>query len=108
MNNIIIETDIKATQFVPLSSRYAQSDVIYYGENKFITFKTYKREQKSQSREDKFYVITPGTEYRPDLVSQKAFNTVDYWWKIMEYNNIKDIFDFTKGKTIRIPSRTSF
>ena len=103
MANLITETDIEARRFVTRSSRYIDSEVIYYGENRILTFTTYKKPQNRKSEQDKFYVITPGTEYRPDLVSKKAFGTVDFWWKILEFNNMKDIFEFKSGKNIRIP-----
>ena len=102
--NLITQTNIESRQFVTTTSRYLNSKVIYYGENKILTFETYKKKKNYNSSEDKFMVITPGMEYRPDLVSKKAFNTVDFWWKILEFNNMKDIFEFTAGKTIRIPS----
>jgi len=44
------------------------------------------------TQSDKYFVVTPGTEYRPDLVSKEAYGAVDFWWKIMEANNIKDNF----------------
>lgn len=103
MANYIEFTKIDPKRFVPVSSRYADTPVIYYTENKLLTFTTYKKTQITTSQKDKFYVITPGTEYRPDLVSQTAYGTVDFWWKIMEANEIKDIFEFKAGLNIRIP-----
>lgn len=89
--------------FVPVSSRYADSTVIYYTENKLLSFETYKKTPIKSSSNDKYYLISPGTEYRPDLVSFRAYGTVDFWWKIMEANNLKDIFEFKSGLNIRIP-----
>ena len=48
-------------------------------------------------------VISPGYEYRPDLISQMVYGSPDFWWKIMEVNSIKDIFDFKAGVNLRIP-----
>jgi len=42
-------------------------------------------------------------EYRPDLVSRDKYGIPDFWWKIMEVNNIKDIIDFKAGRTIVLP-----
>lgn len=100
----ITETNISPTKFVTQTSRYADSEVIYYGEKNIITFKTYKGQNLQQNKNDKFYVVTPSTEYRPDLLSYKIYGTVDYWWKILEFNNIKDIYDFKAGLNIRLPS----
>lgn len=101
MANYLEESNITATRFVPVTSRYANSEVLYYTEKKLLTFKTYKKNQNEESLfetpETKYYVVTSGTEYRPDLVSQKIYGTPDFWWRIMEANNIKDIFDFKSG-----------
>ena len=103
MANYIEETNINPRQFVPPSSRYAESKVIYYTEKKLLTFNTYKKTKIPLSPTDKYAVITPGVEYRPDLVSQKAYGTVDFWWKILEANDMKDIWEFKSGLNIRIP-----
>lgn len=97
------KTNIDAKRFVPMTSRYSDSEILYWSERKMLTFTIYKKKNFAPSQRDKFFVITPGTEYRPDLVSQTAYGTVDFWWKIMEANNIKDIFEFKAGVNIRIP-----
>jgi hypothetical protein len=53
-----------------------------------MTFDTYKKTQIEENQDDKYMLITAGYEYRPDLVSQKVYYTPDYWWRIMEANNI--------------------
>lgn len=104
MSNYIEYTNLSPTRFVPVSSRYNNSKVIYYTDNKLLTFTTYLKGTYNLNSTDKYYVITAGTEYRPDLVSQTAYGTVDFWWKIMEANNIMDIYDFKAGLNIRIPN----
>jgi len=103
MANKIVETNIRATRFVESTSRYANSDVIYYGSQNKLTFKTYKR-QTLPSSSDRFTVIPNNMEYRPDLLSSKIYGVPDFWWKIMEVNKIFDIFDFKAGINIRIPA----
>jgi hypothetical protein len=49
-------------------------------------------------------VITPGVEYRPDLVSYDKYGTPNSWWMILEANGMKDIWDFKSGKTIMLPN----
>jgi len=105
MANKIQETSITTDTVVPVTSRYADSTIIYYGDENRMTFYTYKRQEIPEDSEDKFAVITPGTQYRPDLVSQDFYGTVEFWWKIMEANFIWDIWDFTTGKTIRLPKQ---
>ena len=85
MANYIEYTDrLNPDIYVVMSSRYMRSKVIYYGDDRKITF-----------------------TYRPDLVSQKVYFTPDYWWRIMEFNGMKDITEFVAGKTIRLPSNFS-
>ena len=103
MSNYYEETRLSASKFVNFSSRYYDSTFVYYTENKLITFNTYKKKGFKTSRNDKFMVVSPGYEYRPDLISQKVYGTPDFWWKIMEVNGIKDIFDFKPGLNLRIP-----
>lgn len=105
MANSIIITSIRPTDsFVTSTSRYASGTVIYYGNQNKITFKTYKRVIPDVSPKDRFIVLTPHYEFRPDLLSNDVYGQPDFWWKIMEVNSIKDIFNFKSGLTIRIPN----
>jgi hypothetical protein len=103
MANKIQFSNLTATTFVDVTSRYADSRVAYYGDDHIVTFATYKRKKPFFSKNDKFYLITQATQYRPDLVSQLAYGVPSFWWRIMEANFIKDISDFKQGVTIRIP-----
>jgi len=94
----------RADRLVNFTSRYIESNVILYGDDKKLTFSTYKRENYTPAPEDKVAVIPPGMQYRPDLVSQKAYGVPDFWWRILEANKIMDIFDFKTGRTITIPN----
>lgn len=85
-------------------SRYIDKQVIRYGDQKFLTFKTYVREEYKPNGKEKVMLITPGVEYRPDLVSFDVYGFVDAWWKLLEVNGMKDIWEFKAGKTILIPS----
>ena len=103
MANKIVKSPLLATTFVDVTSRYTSSKVIYYGDNHIVTFETYKRSSPVFSKNDKFYLITQATQYRPDLVSKLAYGIPSFWWRIMEANALKDISDFKAGVTIRIP-----
>lgn len=92
-----------ATVFVDNTSRYAGSKVLLYGEDNVLTFETYKRKPPRFTPTDKYWVIDKAREFRPDLVSRAAYGFTSNWWKIMEANNIKDIWDFKAGVNIRIP-----
>lgn len=106
MANEIERTNISASKYVDATSRYLNSDVIYYNgpsDKKVLTFNTYKRQTPRISVNDKFTVISAATQYRPDLISNTIYGFPHYWWKIMEFNGISDIFDFKAGMTIRLP-----
>jgi hypothetical protein len=102
-NLIEFNTNVKADEFVAKTSRYIESRVVYYSEAKILTFETYKKKPILISPNDQVTVIPPGMEYRPDLISKGKYGTVDFWWKIMEANKMKDIMEFTAGKTITLP-----
>jgi len=104
MANIAENSNLDVKRFVVTTSRYADSTVIYYGDMRRLTLSTYKRSVPEVSPQDQFMVITKGVEYRPDLVSMRAYGLPDLWWRIMEANNIYDIYDFKAGLNIRIPS----
>jgi len=105
-NKIELVPNRRAQDVVPATSRYADSQVLYYtvGDITYITFNTYKKTPIEETSRDHFATIPPGMAYRPDLVSNDSYGTPDFWWKIMEANNIKDIYEFKAGITIRIPN----
>jgi len=107
MANLIEITDINAASLVTSSSRYISSNVLRYSEQGYLTFETYKRNKNTtpESSEDQFTLLTAKYEYRPDLLSYDVYGFPDYWWKIMQINNIWDVFEFTAGKNIRIPRK---
>lgn len=93
---------------VTASSRYAESTILRYGDAARLTFEIYKKTFAQESPIDKVAVIPPGLEYRPDLMSNQAYGTPDFWWRILEVNGMMDVFDFKAGKTIRIPDNIFF
>jgi len=105
MANKITYPNLSSKRFVSFTSRFINSRVLYYGDNNKLTFETYKRKDYIASPNDKFIQINSSTEYRPDLVSYTAYGIPDLWWYIMEFNGIKDIYDFKTGITLRIPRR---
>lgn len=102
-NPIEYNTNVTPSEFVPKTSRYIESRIINYSEAKILTFETYKKKEIPISPNDQVTVIPAGMEYRPDLISKATYGNTDFWWKIMEANKIKDIFDFKAGKTIILP-----
>ena len=103
MANTVEVANVDTRNFVDSASRYLNSTVFYYGEKRLLTFETYKRKTRTPSGQDRYYVITSGTEFRPDLVAQRAYGNTAMWWKILEANGMFDIFDFKAGTNILIP-----
>jgi hypothetical protein len=99
----ITETNFKSSRYVSPLSRYQASKVIYWSDKNYLTFETYKKPIHVNSNQDMFTVISPSQEFRPDKVSQDMYGVTDFWWKIMEVNKIKDVFDFRSGLSIRLP-----
>lgn len=99
----ISSSNIRTDTVIKGFSRYKESEVIYWGEQKRIAFGTYLRKSYTLTNKEKVMLITPGVEYRPDLVSYDVYGTVDMWWKIMEVNKIYDVYDFKSGITIILP-----
>ena len=103
MANKIEFTDARATDFVARLSRYSDSKVVYYSDSRITTFETYKRKSYRPSSRDQVAVVTPGMEFRPDLMSFDKYGVPDFWWKIMEANGMKDVTEFKAGKTVVLP-----
>lgn len=105
-NNYITPSGISALKYVDQSSRYASSTVEYYSTTiaQYITFETYKRKPPVLSPNDTFTVLSKKYEYRPDRLANDVYNDPRKWWKILEANNIQDIYDFKAGINIRLPA----
>ena len=104
MANRTETANLSSSNFVDSTSRYINSEVIRYGDKRLLTFETYKRNPLLLSPDDRFLVINKGVEFRPDLVSFRVYGVVSLWWRIMEANNIFDVFDFKAGRNIRLPN----
>lgn len=93
-------------KYIAGTSRYDnnKTKILRFSDSGCLTLSTYKGWDRSFSNQDRFTIVGPGHEYRPDLVSYDEYGLPDFWWKIMEANGIKDIFDFKSGTNIRLPA----
>ena len=74
------------TNIIDSVSRYQKSRVIYYGDLPKTTFETYKRIPiTSSSTLDKVALVTPGWEYRPDLVSFDFYGILCFLVEFREF-----------------------
>lgn len=104
MANKLVRTNIFAASLVSPSSRYIDSSVVYYTDDHKLTFATYRRHSYAASETDKWMVINKTEEYRPDKVANAVYGVPGFWWKLLEANGMKDIWEFKSGKTIWLPS----
>jgi hypothetical protein len=100
---MIEHTNIRASDVSVVGSRYRNSDVVYYGEQKYLTFSTYKRTPYVSNGKEKIMLINKGVEFRPDLVAFDRYGFQGHWWRILEVNGMKDIWEFKAGTTIFLP-----
>lgn len=105
MTVIIEDALLKPEEVLAPGSRYLKQKVVYWGESRKMTFDTYIREPYTPTGREKVMMISKGVEYRPDLVSYDVYGFVDNWWRILEANSMKDIWEFKAGKTIILPDR---
>src|SRR4051812_37343415 len=99
----IVPANIRATSVLRGLSRYKESVIIYWGEQKRIAFETYLRTPYTQTGKERVVLVTPGLAYRPDLLAFEVYGFPDGWWKILEVNKISDVFDFKPGITVMLP-----
>ena len=105
MTQLIEASGISPEAVSAANSRYRENqNVIYYGEQRLITYDLYIRRDYNRNGDEMSMVITKGVEYRPDLVSFDFYGFPDHWWKILEVNGMKDVFEFKAGKTIFLPA----
>jgi hypothetical protein len=52
-----------------------------------------------------YYRIMQEDVMRPDTISYKVYGSVAYWWLVMMYNRIDDVFtDMAVGTLLKIPN----
>lgn len=104
MANKLVRTNIFAASLVSPSSRYIDSKVVYYTDQHKLTFTTYRRHEYRPSEKDRWMVVKKTEEYRPDKVAHAAYGVPGFWWKLLEANGMKDIWDFKSGLTVWLPA----
>jgi hypothetical protein len=92
---------------MPQASHYmlGQVDTVHKKKSTVIAAgsKGFDTTEEESYDHDIAYVI-PGYEHRPDLISDIFYNTPEYWWLILLYNNISDPFEgLNVGDQIKMP-----
>lgn len=101
MPKIIISKNIVKTG---ITSRYYQYPIAYWGNHRIPALPTYTKKDYPQNEKDRFWLVSKTREYRPDLVAFEEYGYASLWWRILEANNMKSIFDFKAGLNIRLPA----
>jgi hypothetical protein len=53
-----------------------------------------------------YYTIQQQDIQRPDMISYKVYGDLNYWWILMKYNNIFDVWnDLVVGEVLNVPSK---
>lgn len=53
------------------------------------------------------YIIPSEFEYRPDLIANALYGSVELWWVLYEYNEFTHPFnDFYAGRQILVPEKS--
>lgn len=67
----------------------------------------WERRGLEHADDDIRFVIDKDTENRPDLISFRVYNSVIYYWVVLQYNNVVDIQEELKsGTELRLPRYT--
>lgn len=55
------------------------------------------------------YRVTDNDIARPDRISYRLYETQEYWWLLMKYNNIDDVWnELYGGLVLQVPDRRDF
>ena len=82
-------------------SRYQVLRVI---EDKDMYLETYNQVKVPVTESDSYHIVTESEVNRLDIISNKYYNTPNYWWMIALANEFIDPFIVNEGVMIRIPS----
>lgn len=66
----------------------------------------WERSKLSQSDDDTWFEVTNVYRYRPDLISNTFYGSVEYTWLVRQYNGALDDDFFEVGVIIRLPLKT--
>ncbi|MCQ2209654.1 MAG: hypothetical protein MJZ34_05130 [Paludibacteraceae bacterium] len=60
-----------------------------------------------ESISDQIYIVKDSDYARPDVISWNVYGNCEYWWILMEFNGISDIWhDLIPGTILKCPYTT--
>jgi len=83
-------------------SRFNYNAIIYHDDRDGIDKVEYKSPTLEPDDTDIIHEITPGQEYRPDLISLQYYSRSDLEWTILLLNKFDHFREFYVGRLIRI------
>ena len=70
-----------------------------FGSSHFNLFKT--------KHKVRYYQVSKWEAGRPDILSKNIYNNTSYWWILLKYNNIVDVFtELVEGFILKVPHKT--
>jgi hypothetical protein len=56
-----------------------------------------------------YYRISNDDVGRPDIISLKLYKSIDFWWMLMKYNEVDDVWnELYPGLTLKVPDVRDF
>ncbi len=84
-------------------ARYDFAKFLQYENNNFDPLTSKFLEELNTLEISGEYKVTT-EEYRPELLSYYIYSDQQYWWILLEYNNLLSFEDLVTGLTISYPS----
>ena len=56
-----------------------------------------------------YYSVESDDVQRPDLISLKLYGTIDFWWLLMKFNGVDDVWnELYVGQVLKVPDVRDF
>lgn len=98
-------------RYLSVNNEYSQTSryqVLRVIEDEGDTYlETYNQKFVPETEGDSYHIVEHSEVNRLDIISEKYYNTPDYWWAIALANGMIDPFVVSEGVMLRIPSFTT-
>jgi hypothetical protein len=52
----------------------------------------------------RYYQVAGHEDQRPDMICNNIYGTIDYWWILVQFNDIVDVFtELKEGMILKVP-----
>lgn len=87
--------------FVPIE-RFDMAQFYKYTDNYDPLTSAFQNQLISLSPNGTYFI--QGNDERPDIISYRIYKDTQYWWMLMMYNGLSDVYQIKSGVTISFPS----